>query len=59
MAGYADILQIGTRNMQNFALLEAAGETGQAGNSQKGMMATVKELLLSRGIHPGARAIRR
>lgn len=47
VAGYADILQIGARNMQNFALLEAAGETDKPVLLKRGLMATVKELLLS------------
>ncbi len=47
VASYADILQIGTRNMQNFALLEAVGETDRPVLLKRGMMATIKELLLS------------
>lgn len=47
VARYADVLQIGTRNMQNFALLEAAGETDRPVLLKRGMMATIKELLLS------------
>ena len=47
MAKYADILQIGTRNMQNFALLEAVGDTDKPVLLKRGMMATIKELLLS------------
>jgi 3-deoxy-7-phosphoheptulonate synthase len=47
IAKYADILQIGTRNMQNFALLEAVGELDKPVFLKRGMMATVKELLLS------------
>ena len=44
---YADILQIGARNMQNFALLEAVGEQDRPVLLKRGMMATIKELLLS------------
>lgn len=47
VAGYADILQIGARNMQNFALLEAVGDTDKPVLLKRGMMATIKELLLS------------
>ncbi len=47
VARYADILQIGARNMQNFALLEAVGELDKPVFLKRGMMATVKELLLS------------
>lgn len=44
---YADILQIGARNMQNFILLKEAGKTMKPILLKRGMMATVKELLLS------------
>lgn len=47
VAQYADILQIGARNMQNFALLEAVGEQDKPVFLKRGLMATVKELLLS------------
>ena len=47
VAKYADILQIGTRNMQNFALLEAVGDTDKPVLLKRGLMATIKELLLS------------
>ncbi len=47
VAQYADVLQIGTRNMQNFALLEAAGDTDRPILLKRGLMATVKEWLLS------------
>jgi 3-deoxy-7-phosphoheptulonate synthase len=47
VAQYADILQIGARNMQNFALLEAVGSVDKPVLLKRGMMATVKELLLS------------
>lgn len=47
VAKYADVLQIGARNMQNFALLEAVGDTDKPVLLKRGMMATVKELLLS------------
>lgn len=47
IAASADALQIGARNMQNFALLRAAGETGCPILLKRGMMATVDELLMS------------
>ncbi len=47
VARYADILQIGTRNMQNYALLHAVGESGRPVILKRGMMATLEELLLS------------
>jgi 3-deoxy-7-phosphoheptulonate synthase len=47
VASYTDILQIGARNMQNFALLEAAGKTTTPVFLKRGMMSTVEELLMS------------
>jgi len=47
VAEYADIIQIGARNMQNFSLLRRAGRTGKAILLKRGMAATVKDLLLS------------
>ena len=47
VASVADILQIGARNMQNFTLLEEAGETGKPILLKRGMAATVEDLLLS------------
>ncbi len=44
---YADILQIGSRNMQNFALLEAVGRTNKPVLLKRGMSATLTEFLLS------------
>ena len=44
---YADIFQIGTRNMQNFNLLKAVGESRKAVLLKRGMSATIKELLMS------------
>lgn len=41
----ADILQIGTRNMQNYSLLEAAGRSRRPVLLKRGMMATVEEFL--------------
>ncbi|KIH98800.1 3-deoxy-7-phosphoheptulonate synthase [Streptomonospora alba] len=47
VAGYADMLQIGTRNMQNFALLQAAGEAGRPVLLKRGMNATIEEWLMA------------
>src|SRR5579864_2711109 len=47
VAEYADILQIGARNMQNFALLKALGKCPRAVLLKRGMSSTVKELLMS------------
>jgi 3-deoxy-7-phosphoheptulonate synthase len=47
VAEYADIIQIGARNMQNFSLLRRAGRTGKPILLKRGMAATVKDLLLS------------
>ncbi len=44
---YADVLQIGARNMQNFALLNAAGESQHPVMLKRGIAATVEELLLA------------
>lgn len=44
---YADILQIGARNMQNFALLKRAGKSSKPILLKRGMSATVEELLMS------------
>jgi 3-deoxy-7-phosphoheptulonate synthase len=47
VAEYADILQIGTRNMENYTLLEAAARSGRPVLLKRGMMATVADLLRS------------
>ena len=47
VAEYADILQIGARNMQNFALLKTLGHCGRPILLKRGMSSTVKELLMS------------
>src|SRR3984957_14021562 len=47
VAEYADILQIGARNMQNFALLKVLGKCGRPILLKRGLSATVKELLMS------------
>jgi 3-deoxy-7-phosphoheptulonate synthase len=44
---YADILQIGTRNMQNYALLHAVGEAQRPVLLKRGLMSTIEELLMA------------
>jgi 3-deoxy-7-phosphoheptulonate synthase len=47
VAQYADVLQIGTRNMQNYALLHTVGESCMPVLLKRGMMSTIEELLMS------------
>jgi 3-deoxy-7-phosphoheptulonate synthase len=47
VARYADVLQIGARNMQNYQLLQAVGETNKAILLKRGMSATMDEFLLA------------
>lgn len=47
VTSYADILQVGARNMQNFALLEAVGKSIRPVLLKRGMMSTIEELLMS------------
>ena len=47
VAEYADMLQIGTRNMQNFALLQAVGAVGKPVLLKRGMQATIEEWLMA------------
>src|SRR5262249_31993819 len=42
---YVDILQIGARNMQNYALLHAVGKSSKPALLKRGMMSTIQELL--------------
>src|SRR5207237_10678021 len=44
---YADMFQIGARNMQNFDLLKEVGQTKKPVLLKRGMSATVKDLLMS------------
>jgi 3-deoxy-7-phosphoheptulonate synthase len=44
---YADVLQIGARNMQNFALLKTLGKCSRPVLLKRGMSSTIKELLMS------------
>lgn len=45
VAYYADILQIGARNVQNFSLLKAVGKTGKPVLLKRGLSATIEEWL--------------
>ena len=47
VASYADILQIGARNMQNYGLLRAVGKCAKPVFIKRGMMSTINELLMS------------
>jgi len=47
VASYADVLQVGARNMQNFALLTEVGRLRRPVLLKRGMSATVKDLLLA------------
>ncbi|MEV0584717.1 3-deoxy-7-phosphoheptulonate synthase [Nonomuraea sp. NPDC050310] len=47
VASYADMLQVGTRNAQNFALLQAVGEAGKPVMLKRGMSATIEEWLMA------------
>jgi 3-deoxy-7-phosphoheptulonate synthase len=47
VAEYADILQIGTRNMQNYSLLQAAGRVARPVMLKRGYGATVEEWLMA------------
>ncbi|MEV4162803.1 3-deoxy-7-phosphoheptulonate synthase [Nonomuraea dietziae] len=47
VASYADMLQVGTRNAQNFALLQAVGAAGKPVMLKRGMNATIEEWLMA------------
>lgn len=47
VAEVADVLQVGSRNMQNFPLLRAIGRTGRAVLLKRGFAATIEEWLLA------------
>src|SRR5690606_26028681 len=47
VASYADMLQIGTRNAQNFALLQAVGSVGKPVLLKRGMSGTIEEWLMA------------
>jgi 3-deoxy-7-phosphoheptulonate synthase len=47
VARYVDMLQVGTRNMQNYALLQEAGRSGKPVLLKRGMSSTIEEWLLA------------
>lgn len=47
VAEYADVVQVGARNMQNYSLLRRAGKVGKPVLLKRGMSATIDELLLA------------
>jgi 3-deoxy-7-phosphoheptulonate synthase len=47
VSAYADILQIGARNMHNYALLHAVGEAQRPVLLKRGMMSTIEEMLMA------------
>jgi 3-deoxy-7-phosphoheptulonate synthase len=47
VAKYADVMQVGARNMQNFMLLKALGKCGRPVLLKRGLSSTIKELLMS------------
>jgi len=47
VARYADVLQVGARNMQNFALLEAVGQQPKPVMLKRGLSATIQEFLMA------------
>ncbi len=47
VAGYVDILQVGSRNMQNYPLLKEAGKSGKPVLLKRGMAATVEDWLMA------------
>jgi 3-deoxy-7-phosphoheptulonate synthase len=47
VASYADMLQVGTRNMQNFSLLQAVGSAGKPVLLKRGLCATYEEWLMA------------
>jgi 3-deoxy-7-phosphoheptulonate synthase len=47
VASYADVLQVGARNMQNYQLLQAVGDAGKPTLLKRGMSATLDEFLLA------------
>lgn len=47
VVAYADMLQIGSRNMQNFELLKAVGKAGKSVILKRGLAATIEEFLMA------------
>ena len=59
VAEYADILQIGSRSMENYSLLEAAARSGKPILLKRGMVATIQDFLRAAQIPPGQRQSQR
>ena len=59
VAEYADILQIGSRNMENYSLLEAAARSGRPILLKRGMVATIADFLRSAQMHSRQRQSQR
>lgn len=47
VAAYADMLQVGSRNMQNFELLKALGQAGKPVLLKRGLSATIEEFIMA------------
>ena len=47
VAEHADLVQVGSRNMHNYALLKAIGKTGRPALLKRGMAATIEEWLMA------------
>lgn len=47
VAAYADVMQIGSRNMQNFELLKAVGKAGKPVILKRGLAATIEEFVMA------------
>ena len=54
---YADVIQIGTRNMQNFSLLRRAGHANKPVMLKRGMVATIDEWLMVEVHHAPEKAL--
>ena len=59
VAEYADILQIGSRSMENYSLLEAAARSGKPILLKRGMVATIEDLPARGTVPPGQRQSQR
>jgi 3-deoxy-7-phosphoheptulonate synthase len=53
VAAYADVLQIGARNMQNYQLLQAVGDSGKPTMLKRGMSADDRRVPAGRRVYPG------
>ena len=57
VASDADVLQVGSRNMQNYRLLEAVGQCGKPVLLKRGASATMDEFLLAVGVDRKQRSL--